>query len=112
MHVIPVSHEVGFTWAAFHIWARRLGVGELRCTATVGSKALFIRLIICTFQLVFSVETIFFSHNKLANSVFSVGLSAQLNGAKNGWHQTGRKSPVTFVKEVRESGLQANMLKF
>jgi hypothetical protein len=31
---------------------------------------LFIRLIIRLFQLVFSAGTIFFSHNKLANSVF------------------------------------------
>jgi bacteriorhodopsin len=49
MHVIPVSHEVGFPLAGFHVWARRLGVGEVRCTATVRSNALFIRLIICTF---------------------------------------------------------------
>jgi hypothetical protein len=32
--------------------------------------ALFIRLIIRTFQLVFSAGTVFFSHNKSANSVF------------------------------------------
>jgi hypothetical protein len=32
--------------------------------------ALFIRLIIHTFQLVFSARTVFFSHNKSANSVF------------------------------------------
>jgi hypothetical protein len=31
---------------------------------------LFIRLIICLFQLIFSDRTVFFSHNKLANSVF------------------------------------------
>jgi hypothetical protein len=35
-------------------------------TATV----LFIRLIIRLFQLIFSAATIFFSHNKSANSVF------------------------------------------
>jgi hypothetical protein len=34
------------------------------------TKALFIRLIIRLFQLVFSAGTIFFSHNKSANSVF------------------------------------------
>jgi hypothetical protein len=33
--------------------------------------ALFIRLIICLFQLVFSIETVFFSHTKSANGVFS-----------------------------------------
>jgi hypothetical protein len=32
--------------------------------------ALFIRLIIYTFQLVFSIEIVFFSHNKSVNSVF------------------------------------------
>jgi hypothetical protein len=32
--------------------------------------ALFIRLIIRTFQFVFSVGTVFFFHNKSANSVF------------------------------------------
>jgi hypothetical protein len=32
--------------------------------------ALFIRLIIRLFQLVFLVGTVFFSHNKSANSVF------------------------------------------
>jgi hypothetical protein len=34
------------------------------------SLALFIRLIICTFQLVFLVGTMFFSHSKSSNSVF------------------------------------------
>jgi hypothetical protein len=82
MHVIPVSHKVGFTWAAFHIWARRLGVVELRCTATVGSKALFIRLIICTFQFVFSAEIVFFSHNKSANSVFQSAYQHSRTGPK------------------------------
>jgi hypothetical protein len=38
--------------------------------------ALFIRLII-----VFSAETVFFSHNKSANNIFSAGLAAQPNGA-------------------------------
>jgi hypothetical protein len=33
-------------------------------------KALFIRLIIRLFQLVFSAGTIFFSHNKSTNNVF------------------------------------------
>jgi hypothetical protein len=31
---------------------------------------LFIRLIICTFQLVFSAGTVFFSHHKSLNSIF------------------------------------------
>jgi hypothetical protein len=34
------------------------------------TPVLFIRLIIRTFQLVFSVETIFFSHNKSTNGIF------------------------------------------
>jgi hypothetical protein len=34
------------------------------------TAALFIRLIIRTFQLVFLAETVFFSHNKSANSIF------------------------------------------
>jgi hypothetical protein len=34
------------------------------------SSALFIRLIIRTFELVFSAGIVFFSHNKSANSVF------------------------------------------
>jgi hypothetical protein len=42
---------------------------------------LFIRLIIRIFQLAFSAGTVFFSHNKSVNSVFSTGLSAQPNGA-------------------------------
>jgi hypothetical protein len=42
---------------------------------------LFTRLIIRLFQLVFSAETVFFSHNKLINSIFLAGLSAQPNGA-------------------------------
>jgi hypothetical protein len=33
-------------------------------------KAMFIRLIIRLFQLVFSVGAVFFSHNKSVNSVF------------------------------------------
>jgi hypothetical protein len=35
-----------------------------------GTEVLFIRLIIRLFQLVFLAETVFFSHNKSANSVF------------------------------------------
>jgi hypothetical protein len=34
------------------------------------ARLLFIRLIIRLFQLVFSAGTVFFSHNKSANSVF------------------------------------------
>jgi hypothetical protein len=40
------------------------------CTFLCPSRVMFIRLIICTFQLVFSAETVFFSHNKSTNSVF------------------------------------------
>jgi hypothetical protein len=59
----------------------------------------------------FSQYSIFLSQ-QISQQCFSIGLSVQPNGAKNGWHQTGRKSPVTFMKEVRESGLLINMLKF
>jgi hypothetical protein len=38
--------------------------------ADIAAKALFIRLIIRLFQLVFSAGIIFFFHNKSANSVF------------------------------------------
>jgi hypothetical protein len=38
--------------------------------AATATKALFIRLIIRLFQLVFSAETVFFSHNKSTNNVF------------------------------------------
>jgi hypothetical protein len=37
-----------------------------------GSMALFIRLIIRTFQLDFLAGTVFFSHDKSANSVFQL----------------------------------------
>jgi hypothetical protein len=43
-------------------------------------KTLFIRLIICTFQFVFSGETVFFSHSKSANSVFSRLISTAERG--------------------------------
>jgi hypothetical protein len=38
--------------------------------STMQHMTLFIRLIIRTFQLVFLARTVFFSHNKSANSVF------------------------------------------
>jgi hypothetical protein len=41
---------------------------KLDCTRYV--TRLFTRLIIRLFQLVFSAETVFFSHNKSANNVF------------------------------------------
>jgi hypothetical protein len=46
------------------------------------SKALFIQLIIRTFQLVFSAETVFFSHNKSANSVCSRLISTTERGLR------------------------------
>jgi hypothetical protein len=42
------------------------------------SLALFIRLIIHTFQLIFSVGIVFFSHNKSANSVFQLAYQHSL----------------------------------
>jgi hypothetical protein len=45
-------------------------------------KALFIRLIIRLFQLVFSTATLFFSHNKSANSVFQPAYQHRRTGPK------------------------------
>jgi hypothetical protein len=42
--------------------------------------ALFIRLIIRIFQLVFSVGTVFFSHNKSANNVFQLAYQRSRTG--------------------------------
>jgi hypothetical protein len=58
---------------------------------------LFACLIIHTFQLVFSARTVFFSHNKSANSTFSHDFSAKRTGSmiKEAWrpaHQNGRKT--------------------
>jgi hypothetical protein len=39
--------------------------------------ALFVRLIIRTFQPVFSAGTVFFSHNRLVSNTFSHGFSAK-----------------------------------
>jgi ABC-type multidrug transport system fused ATPase/permease subunit len=44
------------------------------------AMALFIRLIIRLFQLVFSVRTVFFSHNKSANSVFQLAYQHSQTG--------------------------------
>jgi hypothetical protein len=49
--------------------------------AAAGPLALFIRLIICTFQLVFSVGTVFFSHNKSANSIFQPAYQRSRTGS-------------------------------
>ena len=43
-------------------------------------KAMFASLIIRTFQLVFSVRTVFFSHNKSARIVFWLVFSAKQKG--------------------------------
>jgi len=45
-----------------------------------GSMALFVSLIIRTFQLVFSAGTLFFSHNKSAGTVFRLVFSAKRTG--------------------------------
>jgi hypothetical protein len=44
--------------------------------------ALFIRLIILLFQLIFLAETVFFSHNKSANNIFQPA------------YQHGRTGPI------------------
>jgi hypothetical protein len=46
------------------------------------SKAMFIRLIIRHFQLVFLVGTVFFSHNKSVNSIFQPGYQHSRTGPK------------------------------
>jgi hypothetical protein len=47
-----------------------LSQGLYRMPCADVQRAMFIRLIIRLFQLIFSVETVFFSHNKSANRVF------------------------------------------
>ena len=42
--------------------------------------ALFVSLIMRPFQLVFSAETVFFSYNKLAGTVFRLIFSAKRTG--------------------------------
>jgi hypothetical protein len=44
--------------------------------------ALFIWLIICLIQLVFSAETVFFSHKKSANSVFQPAYNSSRTAPK------------------------------
>jgi hypothetical protein len=48
------------------------------------TMALFIRLIIRLFQLIFSVGTMFFSHNKSVNSVFQLAYQHSRTGPMNG----------------------------
>jgi hypothetical protein len=40
LYLMPMdcNSEVGFAWAGIHVWPGRLGVGKLRCAATVGSQ--------------------------------------------------------------------------
>jgi hypothetical protein len=47
--------------------------------------SLFIRLIIRLFQLVFSAGTVFFSHNKSANSVFQPAYQPNRTGPLSGF---------------------------
>jgi hypothetical protein len=54
------------------------------------SSAMFIRLIIRTFQLVFSVGIVFFSHNKSANSVSQPAYQHS---------RTGPKRHIYFAKQ-------------
>ena len=46
----------------------------------INSSALFVSLIIRTFQFVFSAETVFFSHNKSPGTVFRLVFSAKWTG--------------------------------
>jgi hypothetical protein len=61
------------------------------CALTLFSNktlALFIRLIIRLFQLVFSAGTVFFSHNKSANNVFQPA------------YQHSRTGPLSSIRLV------------
>jgi hypothetical protein len=58
---------------------------------------LIIRLIICLFQFVFSVGTIFFSHNKLANNIFQPA------------YQYSRTAPTLFLVHVCNFICQINL---
>jgi hypothetical protein len=73
----PQNSGAGHPWVVT-VWVER-SVGEQWASDRPLVKravSLFVQLIIRTFQLVFSTETMFFSHNK---SVFFTGLSAQPN---------------------------------
>jgi hypothetical protein len=59
------------------------------------TKALFIWLIIRLIQLVFSAETVFFSHKKSANSVFQPAYNSS---------RTAPKSPFFFVTDPHSDG--------
>jgi hypothetical protein len=51
-------------------------ISQSQIAMDINPTALFIRLIIYLFQLIFLAETVFFSRNKSANSIF---LSQQIN---------------------------------
>jgi hypothetical protein len=93
---VCVSSVCGQHWTQSFLGAQT--VTEL-CSwvSLISFMALFIWLIIRTFQLVFSVETVFFSHNKSANSVFSRLIStaerAYIYGRTFQWSVTAT-SPV------------------
>jgi hypothetical protein len=61
MDVAKVDRDVSYVAMAVHVVCKRL----------FPMSVLFACLIISTFQLIFSTGTVFFSHNKLANSTFS-----------------------------------------
>jgi hypothetical protein len=50
--------------------------------ASGGEDFMFACLIICSFQLVFLAETVFFSHSQSANSTFSHGFSVKRTCSK------------------------------
>ena len=60
--------------------------------------ALFASLIIRLFQLVFLAGTVFFSHNKLAGTVFRLVFSAKRTGPKN--HPLTCIGPVRFAEKT------------
>ena len=55
---------------------------------------MFVSLIICLFQLVFLAETVFFSHNKSAGTVFLLVFSAKRTGPQGG---DGKKNSPTNI---------------
>jgi len=66
--------------APFNNCNSRIMLGMKRCYRSVSIKALFASLIIRLFQLIFSTGTVFFSHNKSAETAFWLVFSAKRTG--------------------------------
>jgi hypothetical protein len=61
---------------------------------------LFACLIIHTFQIVFSAETVFFSHNKSTNSTFSYGFSTKRTGSNQPKKPPNQFHEVTHTRST------------